>query len=318
GAVAVFCSVGGVEPQSETVWRQANKYGVPRIAFINKMDRIGADFDRVVGMIRERLGANAHPVQIPLGSGEDYVGTIDIIRRLELIYDDSTLGKNWSEQPVRPELQDTVETLRTNLVEAAVEHDEELMMKYLEGEEITEEELRAAIRKATIANTLIPVLNGSAFKNKGVQQLLNAVVDYLPSPLDVPAIQGHAVDDEETVIERHPTDDEPFSALAFKIMNDPYVGKLTFFRVYSGVLSSGSYILNSTKGKRERVGRILFMHANKREEVDEVRTGDIAAAIGLKDTTTGDTLCAQDAPIILESMTFPEPVIDVAIEPKTK
>jgi elongation factor G len=318
GAVAVFCSVGGVEPQSETVWRQANKYKVPRIAFINKMDRVGADFSRVVGMIRDRLGANAHPVQIPLGEGEDYIGTVDIIRRLELIYDDSTLGKNWTEQTVRPELQAAVEELRTNLVEAAVEHDEELMTKYLEGEEITEVELRHAIRNATVAGALIPVLNGSAFKNKGVQQLLNAVVDYLPSPLEVPAIQGHAADDEEEVVERHASDEEPFSALAFKIMNDPYVGKLTFFRVYSGVLPSGSYVQNSTKGKRERVGRILQMHANKREEVEEVRAGDIAAAIGLKDTTTGDTLSDQENQVILESMTFPEPVIDVAIEPKTK
>ena len=318
GAVAVFCSVGGVEPQSETVWRQANKYKVPRIAFVNKMDRVGADFDRVVGMIRDRLGANAHPIQIPLGGGEDYTGTVDIIRRLELVYDDATLGKNWTEQPIRPELQDVVEKLRTNLIEAAVEHDEELMMKYLEGEEITEDELRAAIRSATVANALIPVLNGSSFKNKGVQQLLNAVVDYLPSPLDVESIKGHEVDDEEVVVERHADDEEPFSALAFKIMNDPYVGKLTFFRVYSGVLSAGSYVQNSTKGKRERVGRILQMHANKREEVEEVRSGDIAAAIGLKDTTTGDTLSDQDKQVILESMTFPEPVIDVAIEPKTK
>jgi elongation factor G len=318
GAVAVFCSVGGVEPQSETVWRQANKYKVPRVAFINKMDRVGADFDRVVGMIRDRLGANAHPVQIPLGEGEEYAGLVDIIRRLELVYDDSTLGKNWTEQPVRPELQDKVEQLRTNLIEAAVEHDEELMVKYLEGEEISEEELRHAIRSATVAGALIPVLNGSAFKNKGVQQLLNAVVDYLPSPLEVPAIQGHDADDPETVIERHADDEEPFSALAFKIMNDPYVGKLTFFRVYSGVLPSGSYVQNSTKGKRERVGRILQMHANKREEIEEVRAGDIAAAIGLKDTTTGDTLSDQEKQVILESMTFPEPVIDVAIEPKTK
>ncbi|HEX6252176.1 MAG TPA: elongation factor G [Gemmatimonadaceae bacterium] len=318
GAVAVFCSVGGVEPQSETVWRQANKYKVPRVAFINKMDRVGADFSRVVGMIRDRLGANAHPVQIPLGEGEDYAGLVDIIRRLELVYDDSTLGKNWTEQPVRPELQDRVEELRTNLIEAAVEHDEELMVKYLDGEEITEEELRHAIRSATVAGALIPVLNGSAFKNKGVQQLLNAVVDYLPSPLEVPAIQGHDADDPEKVIERHADDSEPFSALAFKIMNDPYVGKLTFFRVYSGVLPSGSYVQNSTKGKRERIGRILQMHANKREEIEEVRAGDIAAAIGLKDTTTGDTLSDQDKQVILESMTFPEPVIDVAIEPKTK
>jgi elongation factor G len=318
GACAVFCSVGGVEPQSETVWRQADRYGVPRIAFVNKMDRTGADFMRVVGMMRDRLGANAHPIQFPIGEGEDYRGVIDIIRRVELIFDDSTLGKNWVEQPVRPELVDKIEELRTNLVEAAVEHDEDLMVKYLEGEEISESELRTAIRKATIAGTLIPVLNGSAFKNKGVQQLLDSVIDFLPAPVDIPSITGHDVDNIEEVVERHASDEEPFSALAFKIANDPYVGKLTFFRVYSGVLASGSYIQNSTKGKRERVGRILQMHANKREEIPEVRAGDIAAAIGLKDTTTGDTLCDQEQPVLLESMTFPEPVIHVAIEPKTK
>jgi elongation factor G len=318
GAVAVFCSVGGVEPQSETVWRQANKYGVPRIAFINKMDRTGADFMRVVGMLRDRLGANAHPIQMPIGEGENYDGVVDIIRRVELIYDDATLGKNWSEQPVRAEFNDRVEELRTNLVEAAVETDEALMEKYLEGEEISDDELRSAIRKATVAGILIPVLNGSAFKNKGVQQLLDSVIDFLPSPLDVPAIVGHDVDDEEKEIERHADDSEPFAALAFKIMNDPFVGKLTFFRVYSGTLSSGSYVQNSTKGKRERVGRILQMHANKRDEIPEVLAGDIAAAIGLKDTTTGDTLCDAGKQIILESMTFPEPVISVAVEPKTK
>jgi elongation factor G len=318
GACAVFCSVGGVEPQSETVWRQADKYGVPRIAFVNKMDRTGADFMRVVGMMRDRLGANAHPIQYPVGEGEDYRGVIDIIRRVELIFDDATQGKNWTEQPVRAELADKVEELRTNLVEAAVETDEELMVKYLEGEEISDEELRSAIRKATIAGILIPVLNGSAFKNKGVQQLLDAVIDYLPSPLDIESIKGHDVDDFEVEVERHADDAEPFSALAFKIANDPYVGKLTFFRVYSGVLESGSYVQNSTKGKRERIGRILQMHANKREEIPEVRAGDIAAAIGLKDTTTGDTLCDTDNQVILESMTFPEPVIHVAIEPKTK
>jgi elongation factor G len=318
GAVAVFDAVAGVEPQSETVWRQADKYGVPRICFVNKMDRIGANFGRAVEMIRDRLGANAHPVQLPLGASESFAGVVDIIRRVELHYDESTMGKNWTEQPVRAELVDEVETLRTNLVEAAVEHDEHLMERYLEGEEISEEELRHAIRAACIANALVPVFCGSAFKNKGVQQLLDAVIDYLPSPLDIPSIRGHAVDDESQVIERHAGDDEPFSALAFKIMNDPFVGKLTFFRVYSGTLSSGSYVLNSTKGKRERIGRILLMHANKREEIDEVRAGDIAAAIGLKDTTTGDTLCDPSKPVILESMSFPEPVISVAIEPKTK
>jgi elongation factor G len=318
GACAVFDAVAGVEPQSETVWRQADKYGVPRICFVNKMDRVGADFNRSVDMIRDRLGANAHPVQIPIGEGETFKGVADIIRRVELIYDDSTMGKNWTEQPIRAELTGEVEQLRTNLVEAAVEHDEHLMERYLEGEEISEEDLRNAIRSATVANALVPVLCGSAFKNKGVQQLLNSVIDYLPSPLDIPPIRGHHVDDVETIIERRADDGEPFSALAFKIMNDPYVGKLTFFRVYSGTLSSGSYVSNSTKGKRERIGRILLMHANKREEIDEVRAGDIAAAIGLKDTTTGNTLCDLDKPVVLESMTFPEPVISVAIEPKTK
>ncbi|MBA4157529.1 MAG: elongation factor G [Gemmatimonadetes bacterium] len=318
GAVAVFDAVSGVEPQSETVWRQADKYGVPRICFINKMDRIGTDFHRAVEMIRERLGANPHPIQLPIGEGESFAGVVDIIRRVELIYDDATLGKNWTEQPVRAELTEKVEELRKNLVEAAVEHDDRLMERYLEGEEISEEELRNAIRAATIAIAITPVLCGSAFKNKGVQQLLDGVIDFLPSPVDIPAIQGHDVDDGEAVIERKADDAEPFSALAFKIMNDPYVGKLTFFRVYSGSLPSGSYVFNSTKGKRERIGRILQMHANKREERDAVYAGDIAAAIGLKDTTTGNTLCDIDKPVVLESMTFPEPVISVAIEPKTK
>jgi elongation factor G len=318
GAVAVFDAVAGVEPQSETVWRQADKYGVPRICFVNKMDRVGANFGRSVDMIRDRLGANAHPVQLPLGDGEKFEGIVDIIRRIELIYDETTLGKNWTEQPVRGDLTAEVERLRTNLVEAAVEHDDHLMERYLEGEEISEEELRTAIRAACIAGALVPVLCGSAFKNKGVQQLLNAVIDYLPSPIDIPAIRGHHADNPEEIIEQRTDDEEPFAALAFKIMNDPYVGKLTFFRVYSGTLSAGSYVLNSTKGKRERIGRILQMHANKREEIPEVRAGDIAAAIGLKDTTTGNTLCDPDKPVVLESMTFPEPVISVAIEPKTK
>jgi elongation factor G len=318
GAVAVFDAVSGVEPQSETVWRQADKYGVPRICFINKMDRIGTNFTRAVDMIRERLGANPRPIQLPIGEGETFKGVVDVLRRVELIYDDSTLGKNWTEEPVRAEMQDLVEEARTALVESAVEHDDKLMERYLEGEDIPEDELRSAIRAATLAGAMTPVICGSAFKNKGVQQLLNAVIDYLPSPLDIPAIQGHDVDDPEKVIERHADDDEPFSALAFKIMTDPFVGKLTFFRVYSGVLASGSYVLNSTKQKRERVGRILQMHANKREEIPEVRAGDIAAAIGLKDTTTGDTLSDPTHQVVLESMTFPEPVISVAIEPKTK
>jgi elongation factor G len=318
GAVAVFDAVSGVEPQSETVWRQADKYGVPRICFINKMDRVGTDFFRAVAMIKDRLGAKPRPVQLPIGEGETFVGVVDLVRRVELIYDDSTLGKNWDERPIRAELHDEVERLRHDLVESAVEHDDALMERYLDGEEVSEAELRQAIREATIGGKMTPILCGSAFKNKGVQQLLDGVVDFLPSPLDVPAIEGLDVDDPELTIERHPSDDEPFSALAFKIANDPYVGKLTFFRVYSGVLTSGSYVQNSTKGKRERIGRILQMHANKREEIPEVRAGDIAAAIGLKDTTTGDTLCDQDNQVILESMTFPEPVISVAIEPKTK
>jgi elongation factor G len=317
GAVCVFDAVAGVEPQSETVWRQADKYGVPRICFVNKMDRTGANFERCVDMVRDRLGANPLPIHLPIGDGENFVGIVDVLRQVELIYDDTTLGKNWEERPVRPELRDALAAARFALVEGAVEHDEGLMERYLEGEEISEAELRRAIRNATIAGAMTPVLTGSAFKNKGVQQLLDSVVDYLPAPVDIPAIKGVDPDSEQEV-ERHASDDEPFSALAFKIMTDPYVGKLTFFRVYSGVLASGSSVLNSTKGKRERVGRILQMHANKREEIPEVRAGDIASAIGLKDTTTGNTLCDQDHKVVLEAMTFPEPVIHVAIEPKTK
>jgi elongation factor G len=318
GAVAVFCAVGGVEPQSETVWRQADRYGVPRIAFVNKMDRVGADFMHVVGMIRDRLGAKAFPVHYPLGEGELFTGMVDIVRRVELVYDDDSLGAKWVEGPVPDALSEQVEKLRHELVEAAVEHDEELLEKYLEGHDPSEQELRAAIRKATIASAITPVLCGTAFKNKGVQQLLNAVIDYLPSPMDVPAIMGHEPRNEENTIERHPDDNEPFAALAFKIMTDPYVGKLTYFRVYSGQLPAGSYVYNSTKDKRERVGRLLQMHANRREEIETVYAGDIAAAIGLKDTRTGDTLCTEKDQVILESMKFPEPVIDVAIEPKTK
>ncbi|MBX6363994.1 MAG: elongation factor G [Gemmatimonadetes bacterium] len=318
GAVAVFCAVGGVEPQSETVWRQADRYGVPRIAFVNKMDRVGADFENVVRMIRDRLGAQAYPVHYPLGQGELFTGMVDIVRRVELVYDTDALGATWTEGPVPDALKDKVEQLRHELLEAAVEHDEELLEKYLGGEEITEAELRRAIRKATIAGAIVPVLCGSAFKNKGVQQLLNAVVDYLPSPLDIPSVQGHLPHHDETPVERHASDDEPFAALAFKIMTDPFVGKLTYFRVYSGSLRSGSYVYNATRDRRERVGRILQMHANHRDELEEVYAGDIAAAIGLKDTKTGDTLCDEKNPIILEAMRFPEPVIDVAIEPKTK
>ncbi|HSU17645.1 elongation factor G [Longimicrobium sp.] len=318
GAVCVFDAVAGVEPQSETVWRQADKYGVPRICFVNKMDRTGANFERCVDMIRDRLGANPLPIHLPIGDGEHFVGIVDVIRQVELVYDDTTLGKNWTEQPVRAELQDALKAARFALVEGAVEHDEHLMERYLEGEEISEAELRHAIRNATIAGAMTPVLTGSAFKNKGVQQLLDSVIDYLPAPVDIPAIKGTDPEHDDAPVERHATDDEPFSALAFKIATDPFVGKLTFFRVYSGVIASGAHVLNSTKGKRERFGRILQMHANKREEIPEVRAGDIAAAIGLKDTTTGNTLCDQAHPVVLESMTFPEPVIDVAIEPKTK
>jgi elongation factor G len=318
GAVCVFDAVAGVEPQSETVWRQADKYGVPRICFVNKMDRTGANFDRCVAMIVDRLGANPMPIHLPIGDGDTFVGIVDVLRQVELIYDDTTLGKNWTEQPIRPELQERAAAARFALVEGAVEHDEALMERYLEGEEISEPELRRAIRNATIAGAIVPVLTGSAFKNKGVQQLLDSVIDYLPAPVDIPAIKGTDPENNDAEIERHATDDEPFSALAFKIATDPYVGKLTFFRVYSGVITSGSHVLNSTKNKRERLGRILQMHANKREEIPEVRAGDIAAAIGLKDTTTGNTLCDPENAVVLESMTFPEPVIDVAIEPKTK
>jgi elongation factor G len=317
GAVCVFDAVAGVEPQSETVWRQADKYGVPRICFVNKMDRTGANFERCVEMIRDRLGANPLPIHLPIGDGEKFVGIVDVIRQVELIYDDSTLGKNWEEREVRAELAETLKAARFALVEGSVEHDEHLMERYLDGEEISEAELRRAIRKATIAGAITPVLTGSAFKNKGVQQLLDSVIDYLPAPVDIPAIKGIDPENEQEM-ERQPRDDEPFSALAFKIATDPFVGKLTFFRVYSGVIASGAHVLNSTKGKRERLGRILQMHANKREEIPEVRAGDIAAAIGLKDTTTGNTLCDQEHPVVLESMTFPEPVISVAIEPKTK
>ncbi|MBR9988378.1 MAG: elongation factor G [Gemmatimonadetes bacterium] len=318
GAVAVFCAVGGVEPQSETVWRQADRYEVPRIAFVNKMDRVGADFMHVVGMIKDRLGAKAYPIHLPLGEGELFTGMVDIVRRVELVYDDDSLGATWVEGPVPDALSEQVEKLRHELVEAAVEFDEDLLEKYLDGHDPSEDELRAAIRKATIAGAITPVLCGTAFKNKGVQQLLNSVIDYLPSPMDVPSITGHEPRHEENVIERHPDDSEPFAALAFKIMTDPYVGKLTYFRVYSGQLPAGSYVYNSTKDKRERVGRLLQMHANRREEIETVFAGDIAAAIGLKDTRTGDTLCTEKDQVILESMKFPEPVIDVAIEPKTK
>jgi elongation factor G len=317
GAVAVFCAVGGVEPQSETVWRQADRYGVPRIAFINKMDRVGADFENVVGMLKDRLGANAHPVHYPMGEGELFTGVIDIVRNVGIVWEDE-LGSKFSEHPVPEDLKDKVKQYRHDLIEAAVETDDVLLEKYLGGEELSEEEIQRAIRGATIGGHIFPVFCGSAFKNKGVQALLDGVIDYLPSPLDIPPIKGHLPQQDETFETRDPDDKAPFAALAFKIATDPFVGKLTFFRVYSGSLKSGSYVMNSTKDKRERVGRILQMHANKREERDEVYAGDIAAAIGLKDTKTGDTLSDADHPIILEAMKFPEPVIALAIEPKTK
>ena len=317
GAVAVFCAVGGVEPQSETVWRQADRYAVPRIALVNKMDRVGADFEHVVTMMRDRLGANAHAVQYPLGEGELFTGVVDVVRQQAIIYEDD-LGSKFTEGPVPDSMADKIAELRRELIEVAVEHNDELLEKYLGGVELTEEEVRQAIREATTSGDIFPVFCGSAFKNKGVQALLDGVIDYLPSPLDVQAIQGHLPQHDETHEIREASDNAPFSALAFKIATDPYVGKLTFFRVYSGSLPSGSYVFNATRDRRERVGRILQMHANKREEREEVYAGDIAAAIGLKDVRTGDTLCHPDSPIILEAMDFPEPVISVAIEPKTK
>jgi elongation factor G len=318
GAVTLLDSVAGVEPQTETVWRQADRYNVPRIIFANKMDRIGADFDKCLFMIRDRLTKRAFPIQIPVGSGELFTGHIDVLRRVEFVFDDSTMGKTFTEMPVADAYKEKVEQYRHEVIEAAVEHDDELMQKYLDGAELTFEEIQRAIRKATTGGHIVPVLCGASFKNKGVQALLDAVIDYLPSPMDVPAIKGHLPLHDETHVERCASDDEPFAALAFKIATDPFVGRLTFFRVYSGVLKSGSYVYNSTKDKRERIARLLQMHANKRDEIDEVRAGDIAAAIGLKDTRTGDTLCDDDKPVILEAMKFPNPVIDVAVEPKTK
>ncbi|MEJ2546828.1 MAG: elongation factor G [Gemmatimonadota bacterium] len=318
GAVALFCAVGGVEPQSETVWRQADKYRVPRIAFVNKMDRVGADFEQVVQMMKDRLGAKAYPIQYPLGEGELYTGHIDLVRMVEVVYDEDSLGVNWTEGPVPDALLEKAEQLRHELVEAAVEHDEELLERYLEGAELGEDEVRRAVRKATLAGAITPVMCGASFKNKGVQKLLDAVIDYLPSPLDVPPVSGHLPNHDESVVERAASDDEPFSALAFKIMTDPYVGRLTYIRVYSGVLPAGSHVINVTQDKKERVSRLLQMHANKREEVEELRAGDIGAAIGFKFARTGDTLADKDDPIVLEAMSFPEPVIRVAIEPKTK
>ena len=317
GAVAVFDSVAGVEPQSETVWRQADKYNVPRICFINKMDRTGADFYRCVDMIVDRLGARPLVLSIPYGAEETYQGIIDIVKMQAVVWKNESLGAEWECLPIPAEYADKAAKYREALVETAVEADDAMMEKYLSGEEISEEELKSCIRKGTIGLQFVPVINGSAFKNKGVQPLLDAVVDYLPSPLDVPAVTGVLPDSEE-VVERKSSDDEPFSALAFKIMNDPFVGSLTFARIYSGTLESGSYVVNTVKGKRERIGRMLLMHANSREDIKVAMAGDIVALAGLKDTTTGDTLCVQEKPVILERMEFPEPVIELAIEPKTK
>ena len=316
GAVTVLDSQSGVEPQTETVWRQATEYGVPRIVFANKMDKIGADFLYSVSTLHDRLQANAHPIQLPIGSEDDFRGIIDLIKMKAEIYTND-LGTDILEEDIPAEYLDQAQEYREKLIEAVAETDEELMMKYLEGEEITNEELKAGIRKATINVEFFPVLCGSAFKNKGVQLMLDAVIDYLPSPLDIPAIKGinPDTDEEET---RPASDEEPFAALAFKIMTDPFVGRLTFFRVYSGVLNSGSYVLNTSKGKRERIGRILQMHANSRQEIEQVYAGDIAAAIGLKDTTTGDSLTDEKAKVILESIEVPEPVIQLMVEPKTK
>ena len=316
GAVTVLCAKGGVEPQSETVWRQAEKYGVPRMIFVNKMDILGADFYRVVKMVEERLKANAVPIQLPIGKEDTFVGIIDLVEMKAEIYKDD-LGKEYEMTDIPDDLMDLANEWREKLLESVAEADEELMMKFLEGEEITKAEIKKVIRAATIAGEMIPVTCGSAYRNKGVQLMLDAVIDYMPSPLDIPPIKGVVPDTEEE--EERPADDNgPFSALAFKIMADPYVGKLAFFRVYSGTLDSGSYVYNSTKGKKERVGRILQMHANKREDIEKVYSGDIAAAVGLKVTTTGDTLCDEKHEIILESMEFPDPVIEIAIEPKTK
>lgn len=316
GSVAVLDAQSGVEPQTETVWRQATTYGVPRIVFVNKMDKTGADFLYSVGTIHDRLQANAHPIQLPIGAEDLFEGVIDLVE-MKAIYNEGNVGENLVEKEIPAEYQEQAEEYREKLIEAVAEFDEDFMEKYLGGEEITIDELKAAIRKATLSVEFFPVVCGSAFKYKGVQPMLDAVVEYLPSPLDVPAIKGIDPNTDEEV-ERHSSDEEPFAALAFKVMTDPFVGKLTFFRVYSGILSSGSYVKNSTKGKRERVGRILQMHANTRNEIAEVYAGDIAAAVGLKDTTTGDTLCDEKNEVILESMEFPEPVIQLSVEPKSK
>lgn len=318
GAVGLFCAVGGVEPQSETVWRQADKYSVPRIAFINKMDRTGADFDRVVEMMRERLVSNFVPVQLPVGAGEMFTGLIDLIKMKLVTYEDDSLGTRFTEDSIPNDLAERAYEGREQLLEAVSDFDDTLMEKFLEGEDISEDEIRSALRQAVINSAAVPVLCGSAFKNKGVQRLLDAIVAYLPSPHDVPEIVGHDLKNFDIGVSRPVSDEVPFAALAFKVMTDPYVGRLTYFRVYSGQLNKGSYVLNANKGKRERIGRMLQMHADKREEIDAVFAGDIAAVVGLKDTATGETLCDEKEPVILEAMEFAKPVISVAIEPKTK
>ena len=319
GAVAVFSAVDGVQPQSETVWRQADKYNVPRMAFFNKMDRVGADFNMCVNDIKEKLGGNGVPIQLPIGAEDNFEGIIDLVTMKEYLFKDETMGADYEVVDIRAELLDDAQAAREHMIESVVETDDELMEKYFGGEEISEEEIKKALRSATIEGTVVPVLCGTAFKNKGIQPLLDAVVAYMPSPLDINGGKINGTDPKtEEPIQREMGDDAPFSALAFKIITDPFVGRLSFFRVYSGVLEKGSYVLNSTKGKKERMGRLLQMHANKREELDIVYSGDIAAAVGLKDTTTGDTLCAENAPIILEKMEFPDTVIQIAVEPKTK
>ena len=315
GSVTVFCAKGGVQPQSETVWRQADKYQVPRMAYVNKMDITGADFYNCVAQMKERLNANAIPVQLPIGAENEFAGIVDLIKMRAFIHKDD-LGKEIEECDIPDDLKEKAEEYRANMVEAAAEQDDELMMKYLDGEELTPEEIKKGLRKGTIANKIVPVCCGSSYKNKGVQELLDAIVDYMPSPIDIPPIKGVTMDGEET--ERKASDNEPFAALAFKIATDPFVGKLCFMRVYSGQLDSGSTVLNSNKDKKERIGRILLMHANHRQDIDKIYAGDIVAAVGLKDVTTGDTLCDPANPVILESMEFPEPVIDIAIEPKDK
>ena len=316
GSVTVFCAKGGVEPQSETVWRQADKYRVPRMAFVNKMDIMGADFYNVLNMMHDRLKCNAVPIQLPIGVESTFKGVIDLVEMKAYIYQNE-LGTDILVTDIPEDMKDLADEYRENLLEAVSSFDEDLMMKYLEGEEITVAEIKPVIRKATIANDMVPVLCGTAYRNKGVQKLLDAVVDYMPSPVDIPAIKGVSLDTDEEDC-RHASDEEPFSALAFKIATDPFVGKLCFFRVYSGYVEAGSSVFNSTKGKSERMGRILLMHANKRQDLETCYAGEIAAAVGLRNTTTGDTLCDAKHPIILESMEFPEPVIRVAIEPKTK